>query len=126
MGKARLITEERPRETDGTWRAGKPVEDPDKTKRWGRVTAKPAEYLVHVRRGVVLEKSSGQGATCWKWPADAVAIVPTSLQRLSFVADQVTREKVGVQVVGLAVYRIADPLIAYRVLNFSFPERAQE
>jgi flotillin len=29
-------------------------------------------------------------------------------------------------VTGLAVYRIAQPLIAYRMLNFSFPERAQE
>jgi flotillin len=55
-----------------------------------------------------------------------VAIIPTSLQQLRFRADQVTLEKVGIEVVGLAVYRIADPLIAYRVLNFSFPERAQE
>ena len=115
----------RPREYDG-WRAGRPVEDPDKLKRWGFVTARPSEYLVHVRRGRVLTRSSGQGATCFKWPWDAVAVVPTSLQRLSFRADQVTAERVGVEVVGLAVYRIAEPLLAYRVLNFSYPERAQE
>ncbi|MEZ4224299.1 MAG: SPFH domain-containing protein [Polyangiaceae bacterium] len=108
-----------------TWRGARPIEDPEKTKRWGFVTAKPSEYLVHVRRGRVLG-TSGQGASCFKWPWDAVAIVPTSLQRLAFRADQVTLEKVGVEVVGLAVYRIADPLIAYRVLNFSFPERAQQ
>lgn len=107
------------------WRQGRPVEDPEKTKRWGFVTAKPSEYLVHVRRGKVRRTSSGQGATCFKWPWDAVAVVPTSFQRLMFRADQVTREKVGVEIVGLAVYRIAEPLIAYRVLNFSFPERAQ-
>lgn len=108
------------------WRQGRPVEDPEKTKRWGFVTAKPSEYLVHVRRGKVRRQSSGQGATCFKWPWDAVSIVPTSLQRLMFRADQVTREKVGVEVVGLAVFRIAEPLIAYRVLNFSYPERAQQ
>jgi len=108
------------------WRAGRPVEDPYKTKSWGWVTAKPSEYLVHCRRGRVLSSSSGQGATCFKWPWDSVAIVPTSFQRLSFTADQVSLEKVGIQVTGLAVYRIADPLIAYRILNFSFPERAQE
>jgi regulator of protease activity HflC (stomatin/prohibitin superfamily) len=107
------------------WREGRPVEDPEKTKRWGFVTAKPSEYLVHVRRGKVL-RSSGQGATCFKWPWDAVAVVPTSLQRLTFRADQVTLERVGVEVVGLAVYRIAEPLIAYRVLNFSYAERAQQ
>jgi hypothetical protein len=114
-----------PREIEG-WRAGKPVEDPEKTKRWGYVSAKPSEFLVHVRRGEVRKGSSGQGATCFKWPRDSIAIVPTSLQRLHFRADQVTMERVGVEVTGLAVYRIADPLLAYRVLNFSFPERAQE
>ncbi len=107
------------------WREGRPIEDPDKTKRWGLITAKPSEYLVHCRRGRVLA-SSGQGATCFKWPWDSVAVVPTSLQRIAFVADQVTAEKVGVQVTGLAVYRIAAPLIAFRVLNFSYAERAQE
>lgn len=115
----------RPRQSAG-WRDGKPLEDPEKQKRWGFVTARPSEYLVHVRRGRVRARSSGQGQSCFKWPWDAVAIVPTSLQRLAYRADQITRERVGVEVVGLAVYRIAEPLLAYRVLNFSFPERAQE
>jgi regulator of protease activity HflC (stomatin/prohibitin superfamily) len=110
-----------PRENEG-WRSGRPVEDPDKMKRWGFVTAKPSEHLVHVRRGKITNKS-GQGASCFKWPWDSVSVIPTSLQRLQFRADQV---KVGVEVVGLAVYRIADPLQAFRVLNFSYPERAQE
>ena len=108
------------------WRQGRPLEDPAKLKRWGFVTARPSEYLVHCRRGQVRGRTSGQGATCFKWPWDSVAVVPTSLQRLRFVADQVTRERVGVGITGLAVYRVADPLLAFRVLNFSFPERAQE
>ncbi len=116
---------ERPRQAEG-WRAGRPVEDPDKIKPWGRITARPSEYLVHMRRGRVLTGSSGQGASCFKWPWDSVSIVPTTVQRLRFTADQVTSEKVGVEVTGLAVYRIAEPLIAFRMLNFSFPERASE
>jgi uncharacterized membrane protein YqiK len=116
--------EEPPRYRDG-WRAGKPEEDPEKTKRWGLVTARPSEFLIHMRRGRVRDVS-GQGASCFKLPGDAVAIVPTSVQRLQFTADQVTNEKVGVQVTGLAVYRIVDPLVAFRMLNFSFPERAQQ
>ncbi|MCE9668136.1 SPFH domain-containing protein [Myxococcus stipitatus] len=115
---------ERPRYAEG-WRAGKPAEDPEKMKRWGLITARPSEFLVHMRRGRVRDVS-GQGASCFKLPGDSVAIVPTSIQRLQFTADQVTHEKVGVQVTGLAVYRIADPLVAFRMLNFSFPERAQE
>lgn len=125
MGRAQVVTQARVREQEG-WRQGRPIEDPEKTKSWGFVTAKPSEFLVHCRGGKVRAKSSGQGATCFKLPWDAVSVIPTSLQRLSFVADQVTQERVGVEVVGLAVYRIADPLLAFRVLNFSFPERAQE
>jgi flotillin len=114
----------RVRESEG-WRVGRPVEDPDKVKRWGLVTAKPSEYLVHVRDGQVTRRS-GQGASCFKWPWDSVALVPTSLQELSFQADQVTLERVGVRVSAMVVYRIAEPLLAFRVLNFSYPERAQE
>ncbi len=108
------------------WRRGKPVEDPEKTKRWGFVTAKPSEYLIHVRRGHVRRRSTGQGASCFKWPWDSVAIIPTTINRLQFSADQVTREKVGVQVTGLAVYRIVEPELTFRMLNFSFAERASE
>lgn len=116
---------DRPREAGG-WRAGKPVEDPRKTRSWGRITAQPSEYLVHMRGGRVLPRTTGQGASCFKWPWDSVAIVPTTIQRLRFTADQVTCEKVGVQVTGVAVYRIAEPLLASQMLNFSFPERASE
>ncbi len=112
------------RYNDG-WRAGKPAEDPEKTKKWGWISARPSEFLVHMRRGKLMP-SSGQGASCFKWPGDSVAIVPTTIQKLRFTADQVTSEKVGVEVTGLAVYRIAEPMIAFRMLNFSFPERAQE
>jgi flotillin len=108
------------------WRAGKPVEDPEKLKSWGRIAARPSEYLIHMRRGKVVTASSGQGAACFKLPGDAVAVVPTTVQNLRFVAEQVTKEKVGVEVTGVAVYRIAEPLIAFRMVNFSYPERAQE
>lgn len=108
------------------WRQGRPIEDPAKTKRWGFVTAKPSEYLIHVRRGRIRRKSTGQGASCFKWPWDSVAVIPTTINRLQFTADQVTREKVGVQVTGLAVYRIVEPEIAFRMLNFSYAERASQ
>lgn len=41
--------------------------------------------------------------------------MPTTIQKLQLTADQVTREKVGVEVTGLAVYRIVDPLLAFRM-----------
>ncbi len=111
------------RYADG-WRRGKPEEDPEKTKRWGWVSARPSEFLLRMRGGQVA--AAGQGVTVFKWPWDSIAIVPTTVQRLHFVADQITQEKVGVKVTGIAVYRVAEPIIAARMLNFSYPERAQE
>ena len=111
---------------DLAWRAGKPAEDPEKMKRWGFVTAMPSEYLIHMRRGKIRRRSTGQGASCFKWPWDSVAIIPTTINRLQFTADQVTLEKVGVQITGLAVYRIVEPELTFRMLNFSYSERASE
>ncbi|HVE87716.1 MAG TPA: hypothetical protein VND93_32885 [Myxococcales bacterium] len=122
-GGAVITLEARPRYNDG-WRAGKPEEDPEKLKRWGLMSARPSEFLIRMRGGTVV--LAGQGASCFKWPWDSVAIIPTTIQRLHFTADQVTSEKVGVQVTGVAVYRIADPLVAFKMLNFSYAERAAE
>ena len=83
--------------------------------RWGRVTAGANEFLIQMRNGKVVR--AGQGLSCFKWPSDSVTIVPTSIARLSFAADQVTLEKVGVEVRGLAVYRIAEPLLAFRMIE---------
>jgi flotillin len=83
--------------------------------RWGRVTAQPNEFLIQMRSGKVVR--SGQGLSCFKWPSDSVAIVPTSIAKLSFAADQVTLEKVGVEVKGFVVYRIAEPLLAFRMID---------
>lgn len=84
--------------------------------RWGRVTAQANEFLIQMRAGRVIR--AGQGLSCFRWPADSVTIVPTSIAKLGFTADQVTVEKVGVEVRGLAVYRIAEPLLAYRMIDF--------
>lgn len=83
--------------------------------RWGRVTAQANEFLIQMRDGKVVR--AGQGLSCFKWPSDSVAIVPTSIAKLGFAADQVTVERVGVEVRGLAVYRIAEPLLAYRMID---------
>lgn len=83
--------------------------------RWGRVTAQANEFLIQMRAGKVVR--AGQGLSCFKWPSDSVAVVPTSIAKLTFSADQVTIEKVGVEVRGLAVYRIAEPLLAFRMID---------
>jgi flotillin len=71
--------------------------------------------LIQMRDGKIVK--SGQGLSVFKWPSDGVALVPTSIRKLSFRADQVTLEKTGVEVSGLAVYRVAEPLLAFRMLD---------
>lgn len=82
---------------------------------WGTVVAEPHEFLIQIRGGKI--RRSGQGASCFKLPGDSVALISTAISKLSFVADQVTREKTGIEVTGLAVYRIVDPLLAHRMLD---------
>ncbi len=82
---------------------------------FGRVTAEPHEFLILIRDGKV--KRSGQGTSVFKWPSDSVTLISTTIQKLQFRADQVTLEKAGVEVTGLAVYRIVEPLLAYRMLD---------
>ena len=86
-------------------------------RNWGRVQARPSEYMIKLRGGKVA--AHGPGLSVFVWPGETVAVLPTAIQRVSFVADQVTAERVGVEVTGVAVYRIAEPLLAFRMLDFS-------
>jgi len=97
---------------------------PHPVPRWGLVNAAPHEHLIHLRRGRVIQ--ARQGGSCFKRPADTVALVDTSVHRLQFTADQVTREKTGAQITGLAVFRIVNPLLAYQMLNLEQPETYHE
>ncbi len=93
-------------------------------KSWGLVTAAPHERLLQIRSGRVVRNQ--QGGSCWKWPGDTIARVDTSVRRLHFTADQITRERTGVQVTGLAVFRVVQPLLAWRMLNLEQPESFQQ
>jgi regulator of protease activity HflC (stomatin/prohibitin superfamily) len=99
-----------------------PVEKP---KSWGFVAAKPSEYLVVYRRGQPDERRSGQGARVFKWPGDAIAVVPTTLKEVVFKANQITVDNVDVRVRGMVVYRIADPPRICRLINFESRESAE-
>jgi regulator of protease activity HflC (stomatin/prohibitin superfamily) len=83
--------------------------------KWGRIEVQPHEFVIVMQGGRVT--TSGQGLAVFKWPWESVAVVPTSIKKLSFRADQVTLEKTGVEVTGLAVYRVVDPLLAFRMLD---------
>ncbi len=91
--------------------------------KWGLISAEAHEHLLLIRNGAVIR--SQQGGSVWKRPSDTVARIDTSVHRLRFTADQITRERVGVQVTGLAVFRVVAPEVAYRMLDLRDPERHQ-
>ena len=93
-------------------------------KSWGYIAAYPHEYLIHFRKGVLSEKTSGQGASCFKWPRDTVFIIPTSLKEIVFKANQLSADNVDVRLRGMAIYRIQNPRQIYTLLNFSNRQQA--
>ena len=73
--------EQRPRYEDG-WQAGKPMETPTRPRsgassRRGRASSWCACAGQGIRRA---------GASCFKWPWESLAIIPTTVQRLRFTA----------------------------------------
>lgn len=95
-------------------------------KKWGYITALPSEYLIHFKKGRLSQKTSGQGAVCFKWPRDTIFIIPTSLKEIAFQANQLTSDNVDVRIRGMAVYRISDPLKIYKLINFLHRQKAEE
>lgn len=95
-------------------------------KSWGFIVAYPHEYLIHFREGRLNDKTSGQGARCFKRPTDTVFIIPTSLKEIVFEANQLSKDNVDVRIRGMAIYRISNPLQIYTQLNFSNRQQAEE
>lgn len=93
---------------------------------WGFVAAYPHEYLIHFRNGKLNPKSSGQGARCFKQLGDMVFIIPTSLKEIIFEASQLSSDNVDINLRGMAIYRINDPMRIYTQLNFSNRQQAEE
>lgn len=93
---------------------------------WGYVAAYPHEYLIHFRGGKLNPKSSGQGARCFKQWGDMVFIIPTSLKEIVFEASQLSSDNVDINLRGMAIYRINDPMRIYTQLNFSNRQQAEE
>lgn len=95
-------------------------------KNWGYIAAYPHEYLIHFRGGKLNNKSSGQGARCFKFPGDTVFVIPTSLKEIVFEANQLSSDNVDLRIRGMAIYRISNPLQIYTQLNFHNRQQAEE
>jgi len=85
---------------------------------WGFISARPHEYLIHIRNGKLVRKTSGQGNRCFKRPNDTVILVPTSLKQLTFQASQLTLDNIFIRLRGFVIYRISQPEKIYERISF--------
>lgn len=85
---------------------------------FGLINARPHEYLIHIRRGKLVKRTSGQAGRCFKFPSDTVILVPTSLKQLIFQASQLTLDNILIRLRGFAIYRISHPEQIFERISF--------
>jgi flotillin len=88
------------------------------TKRFGYIVAGPAEFAVHRRGGQT--RKIGRGISFFCLPLiDRYYLIPSTAQSINFTADQVTAETQGVEITGVAVWKIDDPHKVSASFDFS-------
>lgn len=89
----------------------------------GLITASPAQFLVHFRRGRAMKAARGGTAFCVPY-MDRCVLVPGTAHRVEFCADQITEENQGIEVAGFAVWRVEEPLKTCATFDFSDQDSA--
>ncbi len=85
-----------------------------------RVIVPPNVYVVHTRIGRKEPVTIGLGLSFRYDPTtDAYLIVPAAMQTIGIVANSISREKQGINILAYVQWQIDDFAIAYRKLDFS-------
>ena len=88
--------------------------------RWKRVIVPPNAYVVHTRIGRAEPVTLGLGVSFRYNPyTDAYLVVPAAMQTIGVVANCISQEKQGINVLAYVQWQISDFAIAYRRLDFS-------
>ena len=87
---------------------------------WRRIIVPPNAYVVHTRINKEKPVTLGLGISFRYNPnADAFLVVPAAMQTIGVVANCITEEKQGINVLAYVQWQIDDFSIAYRKLDFS-------
>jgi flotillin len=85
-----------------------------------RVLVPPNAYVVHTRIGRKAAVTLGLGLSFRYNPnTDAYLIVPAAMQTIGIVANSISKEKQGINILAYVQWQINDFSIAYRKLDFS-------
>jgi len=87
---------------------------------WKRVIVPPNVYVVHTRIGRKDPVTIGLGISFNYNPfTDAYLVVPAAMQTIGVIANCISQEKQGINVLAYVQWQIEDFSIAYRKLDFS-------
>lgn len=87
---------------------------------WRRIIVPPNVYVVHTRLGRKDPVTIGLGVSFNYNPdTDSYLVVPAAMQTIGIVANCISREKQGINVLAYVQWQIQDFAIAYRRLDFS-------
>ena len=87
---------------------------------WRNVVVPPNVYIVHTRLGRKRPITIGLGLSFRYHPyTDAYLVVPAATQTIGVVANCISKEKQGINVLAYVQWQIADFSVAYRKLDFS-------
>ena len=87
---------------------------------WRRIIVPPNVYVVHTRAGRRDPVTIGLGESFRFNPlTDAYLIVPAAMQTIGVVANCISKEKQGINILAYVQWQIDDFAVAYRKLDFS-------
>lgn len=87
---------------------------------WKRVIVPPNAFVVHTRMGKKEPVTIGLGISFRYNPnKDAFLIVPAAMQTIGVVANCISKEKQGINILAYVQWQIEDFSIAYKKLDFS-------
>jgi len=87
---------------------------------WKRVIVPPSVYVIHTRIGRKQPVTLGLGVSFRYNPnKDAFMVVPAAMQTIGVVANCISKEKQGINILAYLQWQIADFAKAYKKLDFS-------
>lgn len=87
---------------------------------WKRVIVPPNAYVIHTRIGKQKPITLGLGVSFRYNPnKDAFMVIPAAMQTIGVVANCITKEKQGINILAYLQWQIDDFALAYKKLDFS-------
>jgi hypothetical protein len=87
--------------------------------RWSFVTSQPDEWLIRIRDGKLA--LAGIGISIWRRPGDLIARFSSTIQRVSFKVDALTKESLHALIEGFVLWSVSStddgPFLAFRNLG---------